>query len=52
VRFGSPEEMQHVLEGTPEGEASRSIEDHELLLPRDARPVGGRLAVMPSVREG
>jgi serine/threonine protein kinase len=49
-RFGSPDEMQTALLATPEGAASRSLEAAELLLPRDAPPTRGRLAVLPSVR--
>jgi serine/threonine-protein kinase len=48
-RFAAPEEMYGALLATPEGIASRSVPDNEVLLPRSAQPARGRLAVLPAV---
>lgn len=48
-RYKSPEEMRAALGETPEWLEGRDLEAHELLNPREAGDVRGRLAVMPAV---
>jgi serine/threonine-protein kinase len=48
-RYASPQEMHVALLETPEGEASKTLSDSDLLLARSAQPAGRRLAVLPAV---
>jgi serine/threonine-protein kinase len=50
-RFPSPQQMMQALGETPEGIVGAALEDNELLLPRNAPPAKGRMAVLPSIRD-